>query len=99
SLMYQLCKGVAFGHGHGVLHMYSSSFTSNKVKLITRRYSSGGDRYGHNWVGGNRDAHYWLVLACIGAPKSVILDLYYKSVGRKCIVLILYDSIHCTSLS
>ncbi|KAF5206110.1 hypothetical protein FRX31_004303, partial [Thalictrum thalictroides] len=32
SLMYQLCKGVAFGHGHGVLHRYSSSFPSNKVK-------------------------------------------------------------------
>lgn len=32
SLMYQLCKGVAFCHAHGVLHMYSLASLFGEIK-------------------------------------------------------------------
>ncbi|KAF5178847.1 Alpha-l-fucosidase [Thalictrum thalictroides] len=56
------------------------------------KYSSGGDRYGHNWVPAECDVSIrpgWFWHAS-ELPKSAIslLDLYYKSVGRNCLLLL-----------
>ena len=32
SLMYQLCKGIAFCHGHGVLHRYIMFTSENDLR-------------------------------------------------------------------
>lgn len=59
---------------------------------ITNRYSQGGDPHGHDWVPAECDVSIrpgWFWHAS-EAPKSAVelLDLYYKSVGRNCLLLL-----------
>lgn len=59
---------------------------------ITNRYLQGGDPEGHDWVPGECDVSirpgwFWHESE---APKSAqkLLDIYYKSVGRNCLLLL-----------
>lgn len=68
-----------FGGYVTVMHMYN-------------RYSQEGDPFGHDWVPAECDVSIrpgWFWHAS-EAPKSArtLLDLYYKSVGRNCLLLL-----------
>lgn len=59
---------------------------------ISNRYSSGGDPFGHDWVPAECDVSirpgwFWHLSEL---PKSAgtLLDLYYKSAGRNCLLLL-----------
>lgn len=59
---------------------------------IYNRYSSGGDPFGHDWVPAECDVSirpgwFW---HSSEVPKSArtLLDLYYKSIGRNCLLLL-----------
>lgn len=59
---------------------------------LTNRYSQGGDPQGHDWVPAECDVSIrpgWFWHAS-EAPKSAVelLDTYYKSVGRNCLLLL-----------
>ncbi|KAK9185871.1 hypothetical protein WN943_026230 [Citrus x changshan-huyou] len=63
-----------------------------KIGGTDPRYSQGGDPHGHDWVPAECDVSIrpgWFWHAS-EAPKSAVelLDLYYKSVGRNCLLLL-----------
>ncbi|KAL2924833.1 Alpha-L-fucosidase 1 [Bienertia sinuspersici] len=71
-----------------------SSFNRSAAKIggTDSQYSRGGDRWGHNWVPAECDVSIrpgWFWHAS-EAPKSALtlLDIYYKSVGRNCLLLL-----------
>lgn len=71
-----------------------SLFNSSNVQIghTDSRYSGQGDPFGHDWVPAECDVSIrpgWFWHAS-EAPKSALtlLDLYYKSVGRNCLLLL-----------
>ncbi|CAL1366901.1 unnamed protein product [Linum trigynum] len=63
-----------------------------KIGGTDTRYSQGGDPYGHDWVPAECDVSirpgwFWHPSE---APKSArqLLDIYYKSAGRNCLLLL-----------
>ncbi|GFQ00211.1 alpha-l-fucosidase 1 [Phtheirospermum japonicum] len=66
--------------------------SATKIGDIDPVYSGGGDPFGHDWVPAECDVSirpgwFWHPSE---SPKSAItlLDLYYKSVGRNCVLLL-----------
>ncbi|XP_057528034.1 alpha-L-fucosidase 1 [Amaranthus tricolor] len=71
-----------------------SSFNRSAAKIggTDAQYSRGGDQHGHDWVPAECDVSVrpgWFWHAS-ESPKSAItlLDIYYKSVGRNCLLLL-----------
>lgn len=64
----------------------------SSLLVLSNRYSIGGDPVGHDWVPAECDVSIrpgWFWHAS-QAPKSakMLLDIYYKSVGRNCLLLL-----------
>ncbi|XP_028089204.1 alpha-L-fucosidase 1 isoform X2 [Camellia sinensis] len=70
---------------------YNEFYMGQMTELLTR-YAKGGDPFGHDWVPAECDVSIrpgWFWHAS-ELPKSAqtILDKYYKSVGRNCLLLL-----------
>ncbi|XP_028808137.1 alpha-L-fucosidase 1 isoform X3 [Neltuma alba] len=70
---------------------YNEHYLAQMTELLTR-YSGRGDPFGHDWVPAECDVsirHGWFWHAS-EVPKSArtLLDIYYKSVGRNCHLLL-----------